>query len=97
MAMSTSSESINVAWEEVIPPIDRNGIITMYEVLYQPLETFGGAIGPMTEVVNAPSTLVILTELEEYVLYNVSVRAYTEAGPSDYTTAVMERTNEDGK
>ena len=32
----------------MVPPIDQNGIITMYEVLYEPLETFSDAIGPLT-------------------------------------------------
>ena len=42
-AMATSATSITVMWEEV-PPLDQNGVITMYEVLYVPLETFDGTL-----------------------------------------------------
>ena len=60
-AMATSPRSITVMWEEVVP-IDQNGVITMYQVLYQPLETFGGAIGPLT--VNVTELTADLTDLE---------------------------------
>ena len=96
VAMSTSSSTISVEWQEVTP-IDQNGVITMYEVLYEPLETFGGAIGPVTQVVDDQDTSVILTGLQEYVTYSISVRAFTEIGPSVYTAPVLERTDEDGE
>ena len=98
MVSVVSPSEILVTWDNV-PPIDQNGIITEYEVYYQPLETFGGSIGPMVEAVMPPniSESVILAQLEEYVFYNISIRAFTEVGPSDYTTALLERTPEDGK
>ena len=81
-------------WEEVVP-IDQNGVITMYQVLYQPLETFGGAIGPLT--VNVTELTADLTDLEEYVNYTISVRAYTSAGKGPYTDDITELTFEDSK
>ena len=81
-------------WEEVVP-IDQNGVITMYQVLYQPLETFGGAIGPLT--VNVTELTADLTDLEEYVNYTISVRAYTSAGEGPYSDGVVELTFEDSK
>ena len=96
MVSVVSPSEILVTWDPV-PPIDQNGIITMYEVLYQPLETFSGAIGPVVEDVMPPNISVILAQLEENVFYNISIRAFTEVGPSDYTTALLERTPEDGK
>ena len=96
MVSVVSPSEILVTWD-IVPPIDQNGIITQYEVYYQPLETFGGAIGPMVEAIVPPNISVILAQLEEYVFYNISVRAFTEVGPSDYTTALLERTLEDGK
>ena len=93
-ADSTSSTSIMVSWDEV-PLIDRNGIVTVYEVLYEPLETFGGAIMAMT--VNATNTSTTLTGLQEFVEYNISVRAYTSEGPGPYSEEVNEMTLEDGK
>ena len=41
--------------------------------------------------------MALLTELEEYVEYNISVRAYTSVGPGPYSEEVTERTDEDGK
>ena len=96
MVSVVSPSEILVTWD-IVPPIDQNGLITQYEVYYQPLETFGGAIGPMVEAIVPPNISVILAQLEEYVFYNISVRAFTEVGPSDYTTALLERTPEDGK
>ena len=92
-AVSISSTEIMVSWDEV-PPIDRNGIVTVYEVLYEPLETFGGAIMSMT--VNTTNTSTTLSGLEEFVMYNISVRAYTSEGPGPYSEEIARRTDEDG-
>ena len=95
MATVTSPRTITVMWREVAP-IDQNGVITMYEVLYQPLETFGGEIGPTTLNVSAALMSVILGDLQEDVSYNISVRAYTSVGEGPYSEGIVERTNEDG-
>ena len=87
-----SSTSINVTWEE-IPPIKRNGIITAYEVLYEPLETFGGVIGSMR--VNTTNMHFVLFGLQEYVDYNISVRAYTRVGPGPYSQGITNQTFQD--
>ena len=81
-------------WKEVVP-IDQNGVITIYQVLYQPLETFGGAIGPLT--VNVTELTANLTDLQEYVNYTISVRAYTSAGEGPYSDGVVELTDEDSE
>jgi hypothetical protein len=52
----------------------------MYEVLYEPLETFDGAIMSNMTVVNGGTREVVLTGLEEFVDYNISVRASTSVG-----------------
>ena len=80
-------------WEEVVP-VDQNGVITMYQVLYQPLKTFGGAIGPLT--VNVTELTADLTDLQEYVNYTISVRAYTSAGEGPYSDGVTILKSEDG-
>ena len=77
--MAESSTTIAVMWEEV-PPIDQNGVITMYEVMYTPLETFGGTLQSNTTTVSEPALSVVLIGLEEYVNYTISVRAYTSVG-----------------
>ena len=81
MAMATSATSITVMWEEV-PVVYQNGVITVYEVLYVPLETFDGAIGSLS--VNVTERMTNLTDLQEYVNYTISVRAYTSVGVGPY-------------
>ena len=95
-ATPNSSTTIVVMWEEVIP-IDQNGVITMYEVMYTPLEVFAGAIGTGIKNVTSHSSSVVLTDLEEYVFYNISVRAYTQVGHGNFSSPTTQRTNEDGK
>ena len=96
-ATAVSSTEIEVLWEEV-PNIDQNGVITMYEIKFVPLETFGGQITSTTANTSDGSVLMmVLTGLEEYVEYNISVRAYTSAGPGPYSDPVTERTLEDGE
>ena len=69
----------------------------MYEVMYAPLEVFVGAVGTGVKNVTFNSSSVVLTDLEEYVLYNISVRAYTQVGHGNFSSPITERTNEDGK
>ena len=77
--------------------MQQNGVTTMYEVLYEPLETFGGAIGSLTKTVAGTETLTVLTNLEEFVNYAISVRAYTSAGPGPYSGTFNDMTAADCK
>ena len=92
--MAISSTEIEVSWEEV-PAIDENGIIIVYEVQYEPLQTFGDQIS--NNITNTTYLNTTLTGLQEYVEYNISVRAYTSVGPGQYSDPVTERTLEDGR
>ena len=94
--MAESSTTIAVMWEEV-PPIDQNGVITIYEVMYTPLETFGGTLESDTVNVSRSELSVNLTGLEEYVNYNISVRAYTSVGAGPYSVAMTVLTLQDSK
>ena len=94
--MAPSSTEIMVTWEEV-PAIDENGIIINYEVRFEPLE-FTETL--TTSSVNTTDTIdltVVLRVLQEYVEYNISVRAYTSVGPGPYSDPVTQRTLEDRK
>jgi hypothetical protein len=93
---AVSSTSINVAWD-IVPPIDQNGVITMYEVLYEPLETFNGSITSNTTTVDGAERSVVLVDLEEDVNFTISVRAFTSVGEGPYSAGIMEMTNEDGE
>ena len=66
----------------------------MYEIGYGPFNC-----GLMIESINTtgPVLMMNLTGLEEYVEYNVTVRAYTSEGPGPYSDPpITERTLEDG-
>ena len=88
-----SSTEIFVSWMEALE-IDQNGTITGYEVMYEPLMTFGGLITTLT--VNTTNLSITLMDLEEYVEYNISVRAYTSVGPGPYSVGIVRRTFQDG-
>ena len=94
MPTTISSTEILVSWDEV-PTIDQNGVIILYEVQYEPLMTFGGALVTMT--MNTSYTSIVLGELQEYVEYNITVRAYTSVGPGPFSPSVDNRAFEDGK
>lgn len=44
---------------------------------------------------NTTDTTIILSELEEFVQYNVSVRAYSSVGPGPYSVHITEETLDD--
>ena len=84
-----------VTWN-IVPPILQNGPIIIYEVMYAPMQTFDGQI--MTRTTNTSALSLNLTELQEYVVYSISVRAYTIIGPGPYSSPAIDiRTFEDGK
>ena len=94
--MAVSSTIISVTWD-MVPPIDQNGIITMYEVMYQPLETFNGNISTQTMNVSGTEMSVALMELQEFVNYTIFVRAYTSVGAGPYSDEIIVMTPQDGK
>ena len=88
-----SPTEIQVDWIKV-PEIDHNGLIIQYEIMYEPLTTFGVLT---TLTVNTTNLFITLTDLEEYVEYNISVRAYTSVGPGPFSEGIARRTFEDGE
>ena len=96
MVTVLSSTEMNVTWD-MVPAIDQNGIITMYEVQYAPLETFDDAIEPLTMNVSGSELAAVLTDLQEFVNYNISVRAYTSVGAGTNSIIITKMTDEDGQ
>jgi len=82
-----------VTWEPV-PEIDRNGIITQYEVEFNQ-STFNEISTSNLTTTNGPQLMVELEGLEEYVEYSVRVRAYTSVGHGPFSVAVVNRILED--
>ncbi len=86
-----SSTEIQVNWADVAG-IDQNGDLTQYEVFYRSTLHFCNE----SVLVNNETFSVNITGLEEFVVYNVSVRAYTSVGPGPFSDVVMEQTEEAG-
>ncbi len=61
---------------------DQNGVVIRFEILYVPLETFGGVLVPNTVNTSASDRSAILTGLQEYVEYSISIRSYTPFSPN---------------
>ena len=93
MTSALSSTEIMVTWVEIVA-IDENGIVVNYEVRYQPLQ-FTSTLA--TTSINTTNLSANITALQEYVEYNISVRAYTSVGSGPYSDPVTQRTIEDGK
>ena len=67
----------------------------MYEVLYEPLETFNETI--TEQKINTTNHFITLTDLEEFINYSISVRGVTVVGPGNYSVPLLVMTIEDGK
>ena len=94
--MAVSSTAIAVMWEDVSQS-NQFSDTTMYEVMYTPLESIGGTVESNMIIVLEPTQSVVLTGLEEYVNYSISVRAYSCVGPGPYSVDLTILTNEDGE
>lgn len=91
-AQAMSSTSIIAHWSE-IPFIHQNGIITTYEVFYEPLDSYDGQLEG--RILNVTTLSIVLTGLEEFTEYNISVRAYTVEGAGPYIDNVIIQTFQD--
>ena len=89
---NSSSTSILVTWNEVLP-YDRNGIITSYNITYKSqTEIDNGNVQ-----VNGSVRQTELTNLKEYVNYNISVLASTVKGDGPASDPMVVRTDQDSK
>ena len=87
---SPNSTSINVTWT---PPIVRNGILLGYEVLYKLTAgncssgdpSSADSVDGVALNLSANHRTYVIYGLKKYQRYCVFVRAYTSAGPGDYS------------
>ncbi len=86
------STAIRVMWRDV-QEIDQNKVIVAYKILHVPLNQFNGILvrGIVCVSVSNRST-ELRSSFEEYVQYNISVRARTSVGQGPYSTPTTERT-----
>ena len=89
---NTSSTSILVEWDDV-PAFDQNGIITNYTITYRSLTE-----GHNGSAIAGPSDLQKeLTDLKEYVDYDITVFASTSKGDGPQSSPIIVSTDEDSK
>ena len=87
---SSSSTSILVTWEEV-PAVKQNGIITGYTITYQSqTENDNGTV-----LVNGSVRQTELTNLKQYVNYNITVFASTVKGDGPPSNPIVVTTDQD--
>ena len=89
---NSSSTSILAMWDEV-PADQQNGIITGYTIVYKSqTENNDGNVQ-----VNASFRQTELTNLKEYVNYNITVLASTVKGDGPASDPIVVRTDQDSK
>ena len=74
---STTLTEIIISWS---PPIRPNGIITVYEIRYRE----STSTGPYN-ITNTTNTQYSIVGLIPNTSYTIGVRAYTIAGPGEWT------------
>ncbi len=84
---------IQITWTAV-PEMDQNGIITRYDVFYTSTFDF---VDDSVVINNGATFSINITGLEEFVVYNVSVRAYTSVGSGPFSDDVREQTGGAGE
>ena len=89
---STSSTSIFVQWSNV-PASNQNGTVLNYTIIYKALP-YGS---PQTKVVNAPTTQVTLTGLNEYTNYSITAFASYVQGNGKSSDPIVVITDESSK
>lgn len=93
-ASAVSSTTIRVAWLEP-DKWKRNGPLTGYSVVYNPLNRRGLSL--VRNITNPNQTRVILTGLRMFTEYEIRVRALGQKGPGPLSRQVVVKTNEDGR
>ena len=90
---NASSTSIFVSWGQV-PFLDQNGVIL--KVTQLPTHALPSG-PPETKKVFPPATQTILTGLNEYTNYSITVFASTSKGAGNQSTPILVITDEDSK
>ena len=96
--VSKTSTSLTVEWVSSVIP---NGVLTSYEVTYTGVTSVNPVpesfVQPLSIAVSAPNTSLVLSDLVPYSNYTISARAFTNAGPGEYSEVIEDRTVEDGE
>ena len=93
----TESRRLAVSWLE---PLMTNGNIESYDVQYRGIiNTVNTVLSDFFEsqTLSVGSTMALLQNLVPFSVYNISVRAYTGAGPGPFSKEISVATLEDGE
>ena len=94
--VSNGSTEIAVRWQNVVNK-DRNGVILGFKAYYKAVAEFSVDRTEKVEVVNNGSAVVkVIGGLEEYILYSITVLAFTSKGDGPNSSVIITRTDQDG-
>ena len=96
VAVPKSPRSILVTWADV-PVEEQNGALTEYEILYEQSTLSEIAQSRSVRVGAGEEDEATLVDLEEFVEYMISVRAYNGDGGGPYSAPVSVTTYQDGR
>ena len=96
--ISKTSTRLTVGW---VSPAIPDGVLSYYEVTYTGVSSVNPVPNSfyqsLSNTIPAPSTSLVLSDLVPYSNYSISVRAFTSAGPGEYSEVIEDRTEEDGE
>ena len=92
--VSLSNSSVQVTWE-LIGPVLSNGIPSGYTVRHRATSLPGTSYSNC--VVSAGTNTLVITGLQIYTNYSVSVRAASHVGPGPYSPDSIVKTDEGSK
>ena len=94
----STSTTVKVSWQPV-KNLDQNGEIKGYTIYYKPVEGyFKHGEEKYTNVDGGDVLTATLQPLEEYVTYEIKIRAFTSVGDGPNNTVITRRrTDEDSK
>ena len=95
LAVAISPTQISITWGEV-PPDQRLGSITHYDVLYSQY-SFTSIPANVTAISNGSTRALLLSGVQEFTVYMIAVRAHNALGPGPYSPATAVATPTDGR
>mgnify|MGYP001799732742 CR=1 FL=1 len=96
-ALNVSSTAISVTWKNVDGK-ERNGKIKGFKIYYKAVGEFAVNRTVMVKEIDGENSAeTVLTGLEKFIKYNISVLAFTTKGDGPNSTEVTVTTDQDGK
>ena len=95
--VNKTSTALLVTW---LPPTMPNGVLAMFMLRYTGVSTGNPVPSSFYQLqytnISSPRMSTLVSDLVPYSNYTISVRAFTSAGPGEYSEEIEDRTDEDG-